>query len=88
MRCLIQLDIYQKHDLFDSYLKIMLSNTDSVLYYEMKSIGYADTNLNYYIPTSNKFLAHVIDNAKNAEDLHAYKPVGEYIISYLDDIYK
>jgi hypothetical protein len=85
---LIELEIAQMNDFFYNYLKTMVVNTDSILYYELKNSCNVDSQLNYFIPASNRFLAHVLDNAKNAENLHAWKPVGDAIIIVLDDIYK
>jgi hypothetical protein len=85
---LIELELFEKHDFFYSYLKTMLSNTDSILYYELTNSCNVDTQLNYYIPASNKFLSYILNDAKNAETLYAWKPVGDGIISILDDLYK
>jgi hypothetical protein len=89
-RELIKLLDYKIYDVFiivDHLLTDQISDKRSILFYELKlTQNYTEMD-GYSIGDDNKLLKYLIGNSKRAEHLHVWRPIGEYVIKYLDDIY-
>lgn len=83
---LLDLELYEKHDFLDLYFRSLLSDQHSILYFELGSNRNVGVDHNYYVPESNRLLFYLFSKAKRAEELAVWRPVGEYLIWYLDQL--
>lgn len=72
-----------REEFFSSYMKSLLENRASILYHELSNNLNLNAGHRYDIPASNRLLHYLFNDAKNAEKLAAYKPVGDYLHSEL-----
>jgi len=77
---------YQKDDFFDCYMRALVKDTRSVLYHEVRNNQNLQNHCEYDIPKSNRLLHYLFNNCSVAEELGAYKPVGDYVIKILDEL--
>jgi hypothetical protein len=75
---------YEAHEFLDAYLREMLSDTSSVLYFEIKNNQNISSWHLYDVPESNRLLHYLFADARVAERLAVWKPIGEEMINYLD----
>ncbi|MBV8891619.1 hypothetical protein [Bradyrhizobium sp.] len=61
----------------------MISNSRSILYTEIKQNQNISSNSGYWFPEYNRLLHFLFGDAKTAERLGVWKPLGEYVISAL-----
>lgn len=74
------LNLPEVHDFFDLFMTTMISSPQSSLYAEIEqnqSLG----QKGYTYPEHNRLLHFLFSPCTNAEDLAAYKPVGEHFLS-------
>jgi hypothetical protein len=71
------------HDFCDDYLRVMISNSRSILYAEIKQNQNISSKEGYWFPEHNRLFHFLFKDAKTAERLGVWKPVGEYLISAL-----
>ncbi len=77
---------FDRYDFFELYLKDLLREPQSVLYTELKNNEAMGLSDRYAIPESNQLLHYLFADITTAQDLKAYKPVGDFIEFYLDDL--
>jgi hypothetical protein len=67
----------------DDYLRVMIANLGTILYTEIEQNRNISSNAGYWLPEHNRLLHFLFANAKTAERLGVWKPIGEYVISTL-----
>lgn len=70
------------------YFSRLLSNTSSVLFFEIAHNQNLELGCNhrFYIPETNRLLHYLLEDPRRAEQLQAWKPVGDWVIAKLDDL--
>jgi len=66
------------------YVTALLSDTSSILYYEIQNNQNISSSHRYYIIESNRFLYYLLRDAKVGEKLSVWKPFGDYSLSCID----
>jgi len=84
--------LLQTEDFLDGYLGSLLSEPDSILYFEVKNnqdlgLGYMPAR-RYEVPTSNRLLHFFLSDARVAKRHMIWKPIGEELIRALDELRK
>lgn len=77
-------DKFERFDFLNLYLKELLGNQGSILYSELANNQNLSGNNRYQIPETNRLLYYLFIDAKVAQELDAYKPVGEFALQELD----
>ncbi|MBF0555484.1 MAG: hypothetical protein HQK96_13165 [Nitrospirae bacterium] len=73
-------EFYEFDEFFDIYLKMLIENTDSILYLEISDI------INRYpcpIPKENKLLYALFNDWKVADRLHVWSPIAAGVLEHL-----
>jgi len=83
---LLDADGHEIFDFVDIYFRLLLEDKHSILYFELRSNQNLDWNHKYWLPQSNRLLFFLFSDARKAETLGAWKPIGEALISMLDDL--
>ena len=76
---------FERFDFVEQYLKELMRDPQSILYWEV----YNNQNMSqhrYSIPQSNRVLSFFLADIKVAEDNRVYKPVGDFILSHLNEL--
>ncbi len=71
---LLQLEMHEARDFSEAYFSGLISDTGSVLYQELEEDGFSE---------SNRLLYYLFDDARNAEKLNVWKPIGDYLLKLL-----
>jgi hypothetical protein len=71
-------------DFSEGFLLSALENKNSALYLELKNNQYIHGS-KYYIQSENVILSFLFSDAKAAEKLEVYRPVGEHLIRVVTD---
>lgn len=77
----------ENSEFIDAYLKALMSNQNSVLYHEILNNQNMSNRCNYLLPQKNRLLHFLFSDCSVAKDFVVYRPVGEYVVSYLDKLY-
>jgi hypothetical protein len=72
-------------DLLDLYLKSLLRNPQSVLYYEVANIQRSSRKRDKELPKSNRILYFLLNDAKEAEKMSVWKPIGDEVLHFLEE---
>lgn len=80
-------NFYENNEFIDTYLRYLAEDTKSVLYHEIRNNQNLGQHDQYALPKRNRLLNYLFEDCKVAEKYGPYKPIGEYVISYLDDLY-
>jgi hypothetical protein len=70
-------------DFADAYLTALISNSRSSLYTEIKQNQNEDSSTGYWFTEHNPLLYFLFNDARTAERLHVWGPLGEYTLSAL-----
>jgi len=81
-----EIDIWLKREFCECYLKELLSTPTSILYSELNNNQETTSEARYKIPESNRLLYFLFADARKAEDIYVWKPVGEKIIGFLVEL--
>ena len=76
------------HELFDFvdlYLRQLLGDAQSVLFEEVRN-NQNTSKYRYQLPESNRILSFFFSDAGFANKVSAWKPIGDFVLSYLDDL--
>lgn len=76
---------FERFDFVEQFMKELIREPQSILYWEI----YNNQNTSqdrYFIPDSNRVLSFFLSDIKVAQDNRVYKPVGDFILSHLDDL--
>lgn len=80
-------EFYENNEFVDTYLRYLAEDTKSVLYHEVRNnqnLAYRDS---YALPKRNRLLNFLFEDCKVAERYGVYKPIGEFVIAHLDELY-
>ncbi|ACQ97862.1 hypothetical protein GBP346_A0941 [Burkholderia pseudomallei MSHR346] len=80
----LAMDAQERFDFSDEFLRILMLDTSSILYWEIKNNQNYARGHRYDLPESNRLLRYLFADAKNAEALGVWQPVGETVIAELD----
>lgn len=81
-----EIDIWHKRKFCELYLKALFSDPSSILYSELNNNHNISSDAHYNIPKSNKLLHYLFSDVKKAEDLYAWKAIGEKTIAFLVEL--
>ena len=71
---------FDQQEFLSDYVTALMANPASVFYLEIEK----SQNLAYAFPESNPFLHNLVRDAKVAQDLEIWRPVGEFALRELD----
>lgn len=80
----LAMDAQERFDFSDEFLRVLMLDTLSILYWEIKNNQNYARGHRYDLPESNRLLRYLFADAKNAEALGVWQPVGEIVIAELD----
>lgn len=80
---LLRLDLHETSYFSYAYFDDLISNTSSVLYQELEQNQNTSLHGGYYFPESNRVLHFLFNDARTAENLQVWKPIGEHILKLL-----
>ncbi len=80
---LLRQEVYGDTDFCERYLSRMIGNPGSALYHELATNDVQES-VGYRLPTRNRLLHFLFADARSAERLSAWKPVGDYITRLLE----
>jgi len=83
---LLDTGIYEIEDFLDIYLRFLIGDKYSILYFELKNNQNVSSSNLYEIPKSNRLLYYFFSDAKKSESLGVWGPIGEVIIERLDEL--
>lgn len=83
---IIKSKFYQREEFLTLYMDSLLRNTSSVLYHEIKNNQTQTGMYQYDMAEENRILHTLVADAKFAEEIAIYKPVGEFMLLYLDEL--
>jgi hypothetical protein len=83
---LLQLRSPDVPDFLNNYLRALLADRSSVLYYEIRNNQQVGAAHAYEYPGTNRLLHFLFSDAKTAERLMVWMPVGEAIIEELNGL--
>jgi len=75
-----QQEVYHVHEFTSLYFRNLINNPHSILYFEVKNNQNISTTSGYDYPPRNRLLYFLFGDAKNAERLSVWGPVGEYLL--------
>lgn len=81
-------EINETQEFFNLYLTALLHDSNSILYHELNNNQNISSGYRYYIPKTNKLLFHLFNDAKVAEKLYAWKPIGETLLNMLAELHR
>jgi hypothetical protein len=81
---LARLDAFGVPDFLERYLSKLIATPGSALYQELAGNDISEGQIGYKMPERNRLLYFLFAQPKNAENLSAWKPVGDYIERLLD----
>lgn len=84
---LLELNVYDKHEFMDAYFREFMTDISSVFYFEIKNNQNIGT-ISYYILPTNRLLFYLFNDATVAKNLSVWKPVGEFVLTLLDEMEK
>jgi hypothetical protein len=80
---LLSCTVSEVYDFVDGYLTALISNSQSSLYTEIKQNQNEDFSIGYWFPEHNALLFFLFKDARTAERLQVWRPLGEYSLSVL-----
>ena len=84
---LFPIKFYEKYAFIYSYMQILMSDPNSILYFEIEHNRDTDRN-KYTLYRSNRLLYALFSDIKTAERLSIWAPVGDFAKRYLDDLFR
>lgn len=80
---LLSCSLYGVQDFCDDYLRALIGNSQSTLYAEIKQNQNVSATTGYAFPEYNRLLHFLFNDARTAEKLAPWKPLGEHLIALL-----
>lgn len=80
-------EFYENNEFVDTYLRYLAEDTKSVLYHEVRNNQNLAGRDRYALPKRNRLLNYLFEDCKVAERFGVYKPIGEFVIAHLDELY-
>jgi len=84
---LLEKDFYENNEFVDTYLRYLAEDTKSVLYHEIRNNQNLKQHNEYDLPKRNRLLNFLFVDCRVAEQYGVYKPIGEFVISELDNLH-
>lgn len=88
---MLRLSAERSEDFSDRFLTGLIAHRGSALYQELKQNQDQSGLYRFYLPDQNRLLRFLLADARVAEKLYAWRPIGEYVLSLLkapaDDAY-
>lgn len=75
------------NEFVDIYLRYLAEDTNSVLYHEIRNNQNLEYQRGYALPKRNRLINYFFENCEIAEKYGVYKPIGEFVITHLDELY-
>lgn len=82
----LSLDIHERFDFSGEYLRQLIIDRKSILYWEIKN-NQNISEFRYDIPEANRLLWYIFHDARVAEAFGVWKPIGEQMIAELDSLH-
>lgn len=80
----LETSLPQVEEFQTKWLKALLDDRDSILYFEIKQNQWLASSGRYQYPATNRLLHHYFADVHTAERLGVWKPLGDYMIDRLD----
>lgn len=80
-------NFFENNEFIDTYLRYLAEDTKSVLYHEIRNNQNLSQHRQYDLPERNRLLNYLFEDCKIAEKYGPYKPLGEFVICCLDNLY-
>jgi hypothetical protein len=80
---LLMVRTYERADFFDAYMKDLAASPSSALFQELEQNQNFANGHRYALPERNRLLWFLLADAERAEELSAWKPVGDYMLKLL-----
>jgi hypothetical protein len=77
-------NFFETEEFFENYFFELMSNKSSALFWEVKNNQNVSSNHVYGLPEENKLLHYLFSDSNKAYELSVWRPIGEYLISYLN----
>lgn len=85
----ISSDAHRRCDFIDVYFRALMADHNSPLYSELRnSQNFSIDHIGYQIQRENSLLYSLFHDADVAELCEPYRPVGEYLLEYLNKLYR
>jgi hypothetical protein len=78
-------DKFERVAFLDAFLKELLRDSHSVFFREIENNQNISSG-RYEIPETNRLLHYFLSDARVAEKLGAYKPIGDFMIAHLENL--
>lgn len=87
---ILALDIYERYEFSGEYFRELISDRTSVLYWEVRNNQNYSSGIRhrYDLPEANRLLWFLFHNARVAEGLGVWQPIGEQMIVELDCLHR
>lgn len=72
-------------DFFNVYMKCLLRNPQSILYFEVSNIQQSSGKRDKEISKSNRLMRFLLNDAKKAEKMSVWKPIGDEVLHFLEE---
>jgi len=72
-------------DFLHLYLKCLVRNPQSILYYEVTSIQRSSRKRDKELPKSNRLLHFLLNDASEAEKMSLWKPIGDEVLHFSEE---
>ncbi len=79
---LMKNDVYDRHDFSSNFLINLINDNKSIVYEELKNNQNTD-KIGFHVPESNRILYFLFSDAKIAEKLGVWKPLGDNLLKLL-----
>lgn len=80
---LLMVRTYERADFFEAYMKDLAASPSSALFQELEQNQNFAKGHRYALPERNRLLFFLFADAERAEELSAWKPVGDYMLKLL-----
>jgi hypothetical protein len=83
----LQKNFYENQKFIEIYLRLLASDTQSVLYFEIKNNQDIGSRDEYIFPERNRLLHYLFSDCRVAEKYQVYRPIGNFVTHVLDRLY-
>jgi hypothetical protein len=77
-------DFPEKDYFFEMYLKCLMRNPKSILFFELSNNQETTQKRNYTIRQGNRLLSFLLEDTKKSEKMSVWKPIGDEVLSLLE----
>ena len=80
---LFRLEVHAVQDFSEAYFTGLISDTSSILYQELEQNQNTSFQGGYNYPENNRLLHFLFTDARTAENLEVWRPIGEHLLNLL-----